>query len=145
MSHFTKQYHGNNSKPKEEGGLGFRDIYAFNLAMLARQGWRLLQAPDSLCAKVLRAKYFCDGDLLNAEPFPGMSYVWRSILKGIEILKQGVIWRVGNGAKIKIWSDPWIPSNSTRGISTPQVNDQLMHVADLIDSMSNSWNEQLIR
>jgi hypothetical protein len=38
----------NMMKPKSEGGLGFKDIHAFNLSMLARQGWRLLQAPESL-------------------------------------------------------------------------------------------------
>lgn len=58
------------------------------MAMLARQGWRMLQNPESLCARVLGAKYFPDGKLLNAREISNMSYTWRSILKGIVILKK---------------------------------------------------------
>uniref|UniRef100_A0A8I6XXP6 Uncharacterized protein n=1 Tax=Hordeum vulgare subsp. vulgare TaxID=112509 RepID=A0A8I6XXP6_HORVV len=46
------------TKPKDQGGLGFRDMDCFNIAMLSRQIWRLIQCPDSLCAKVLKARYF---------------------------------------------------------------------------------------
>jgi len=48
-------------KWNEKGGLGYRDLHLFNLAMLARQAWRLLQNPDSLCAKLLIARYYTNG------------------------------------------------------------------------------------
>lgn len=43
---------------KEQGGLGFRDLELFNIAMLTKQGWNLLVRPRSLWAKVLKGHYF---------------------------------------------------------------------------------------
>ena len=40
--------------PKEEGGIGFRLIHEFNLALLAKQLWRLVRHPDSL---VMKSRY----------------------------------------------------------------------------------------
>jgi hypothetical protein len=70
-------------QPKCEGGLGFRDLHAFNLAILAKQGWQLIQNPNSLCAQVLRARYYPNGNILHASAVDGMPYTWRSVLKGI--------------------------------------------------------------
>jgi hypothetical protein len=51
--------------PKALGALGFKDLMIFNQALLARQAWRLVYFPDSLCARVLKAKYFPQGNLLD--------------------------------------------------------------------------------
>lgn len=75
----------------EKGGLGYRDLHLFNLAMLARQAWRFLSNLDSLCARVLKAKYFPDGKLMEVRESPGISYSWRSIVRGVQVLKVGLI------------------------------------------------------
>jgi hypothetical protein len=61
------------------------------MAMLAKQGWRMLTSPDSLCSRVLKAKYFPTTSILEAVPTAGMSYSWQSILKGIQLVKDGII------------------------------------------------------
>ena len=49
---------------KEKGGLGFRNLCDFNLAMLGKQGWNLITKPDSLIARLLKARYYRSGDFL---------------------------------------------------------------------------------
>lgn len=100
---------------------------------LAKQSWRLWQHPDSLCARVLKAKYFESCSVPEAKPKNGMSYSWRSILRGLDFVKKGMIWRVGDGVGLNIWSDPWIPRDSLRRLFTPRGSNMLSEVVELID------------
>ncbi|KAF7121272.1 hypothetical protein RHSIM_Rhsim13G0210000 [Rhododendron simsii] len=43
------------SNKKHDGGMGFKDLRCYNLAMLAKQGWRLMNGGDSLLHRVLKA------------------------------------------------------------------------------------------
>lgn len=52
---------------KEEGGLGFRNVQYFNLALLAKQLWWLIIYPNLLMSKVMKAKYFPIGGLFQVE------------------------------------------------------------------------------
>ena len=38
--------------PKVKGGMGFRNLRAFNLALIAKQWWRMQQNPNSLVHSV---------------------------------------------------------------------------------------------
>ncbi|XP_019195702.1 PREDICTED: uncharacterized protein LOC109189548 [Ipomoea nil] len=53
-------------KPKKFGGLGFKDLRAFNVAILGKQGWRFLTNPQSLVARVYKARYYPNSDFLGA-------------------------------------------------------------------------------
>lgn len=78
------------------GDGGFRDLEVFNLALLAKQGWRLIQNLDSLVAQILKAKYFPSGSFLQARLGSHPSYAWRCMIKALPILEQGLIWRMGS-------------------------------------------------
>jgi hypothetical protein len=130
--------------PKNEWGMGFRDFHSFNLAMLAKQIWILIDKPNSLCARVLQAKYYPQGNILQAGPKAGSSFTWQSLLAGLATSKRGFIWRVGNGEDIKIWSDPWIPSSPNMRVTSQQGNTILTKVCQLIDPITGQWDVELI-
>ena len=52
---------------KKKGGLGFRDLQAFNLAMLAKQAWCLIHNNGSLFYRVYKTRYFPNTYFLDVE------------------------------------------------------------------------------
>lgn len=131
------------TKPKQCGGMGFRNYKLFNQALLARQAWRLIDRPHSLCARVLKAKYYPNGSLIDTSFSGNASPGWRAIEYGLELLKQGIIWRIGNGCSVRIWRDPWLPRDLSRRPITLKGNCRLKWVSDLIDQ-NGKWKENLI-
>ena len=128
------------------GGLGFRDLTSFNLAMLAKQGWRLIQQQDSLMAKCFKARYFPRSHLLDASASPNCSYVWKSIMAAIPILKSGCCWRVGDGSNIRVFMDKWIPNYPTNGVLHPaRMEEGGWFVSDLINQEQKMWYSEIIR
>lgn len=117
----------------------------FNQAMLGKQGWRLLTRPEALCSRVLKGKYYPNGGFLSATRKKKSSETWRAILHGTDIVRRGVIKRIGPGHDVSIWDDNWIhgiPSLKPR-VRLGEVNVEL--ISDLFLPNSCSWNEQLIR
>lgn len=66
-------------KSKFQGGLGFKDLKLFNIALLAKQGWRLVNQRDSLFYQVFKARYFPKTDFLTFKLGYNPSYAWEGI------------------------------------------------------------------
>jgi hypothetical protein len=131
---------------KERGGLGFRDFEMFNYALLAKQGWRLFQQPDSLAATIMKEKYYPRGNFLDANLGRRLSYTWRSLWNAKPHLKEGLVWQVGNGSSIRIWGDKWISKTTAHTAnSLVQVLNQEARVSELLDHDSNWWNIELVQ
>jgi hypothetical protein len=99
--------------------------------MLPKQVWSLLDKPDSLCVRALKAKYY-PNSVKN-----GSSSTWQSIELGIQTFKRGYMWRINDGQEVDIWNDPWIPSSSSSEIMTLRGPVILFKVSELIDLVSD--------
>ena len=132
-------------KSKLNGGMGFWNLQAFNWAILAKQGWRLLSNPHSLVARIYKAKYYPYGDVLNSKLDSNLSYAWWSIFNSLDVIRRGTRWRVGNGRWIHIWEDKWLPTPSTYKVISPARHfDDFPMVLALIDSETRRWNADLV-
>ena len=67
--------------------------------------------PESFCAKVLKGRYYHDSNFLDCTRKRRSSYTWGAIVAGREVLKQGLIRRIGDGSTTRIWEDRWIPQH----------------------------------
>ncbi|XP_031095051.1 uncharacterized protein LOC115999336 [Ipomoea triloba] len=131
--------------PKKFGGLGFKELRAFNLAMLGKQAWRFLTMPQSLVARVYKARYYPRTSFFNASLGNCPSYCWRSIMAAQDLVCGGIRRRIGNGKSTLIWGHPWLPSETASTIVTPmppQLGGSL--VSGLIDEETNTWDHSIL-
>ncbi|XP_019185275.1 PREDICTED: uncharacterized protein LOC109180242 [Ipomoea nil] len=131
--------------PKKYGGLGFKDLKAFNLAMLGKQAWRFLTNTDSLVSRVYKARYYPKLSFSEASIGNNPSYCWRSIMAAKELITSGVRRRIGNGESTSIWKDPWLQDELDPMVQTEmplQLADA--KVAGLIDQTTGSWDPHIL-
>ena len=132
--------------PKDQGRLGFRDFKNFNLALLAKQLWRLIQYPNSLFARVLKGRYFRNSNPIDVTKASTPSYVWRSLMAAQPLLKAGLRKTIGTGQTTLVWVDPWIPTSpACPAIPCGSSFNPSLRVSDLCDVTTKEWNDELLQ
>ncbi|XP_057248290.1 uncharacterized mitochondrial protein AtMg00310-like [Beta vulgaris subsp. vulgaris] len=107
------------------------------------QVWRLLHYKNSLLSRVMNAKYYPHGDIFQARLGYSNSYSWSSIWSAKSLVKEGLIWKVGDGKSINLWHDPWLSDEDGRFVLSNRVAG-LKLVGDLIDNDRKEWKTDVI-
>lgn len=139
-------------KPKECGGLGFKDLEAFNLALLGKQLWRMIINKNSLLARIYKSRYFKNTDPLNAKLGSRPLYAWRSIHAAQKLIQAGARVIIGNGKGTKLWQERWLnrkPASKVQSMKRQQSPTSVcladdMKVSELLQSNGRDWNTELI-
>ncbi|GAU34295.1 hypothetical protein TSUD_20010 [Trifolium subterraneum] len=132
--------------PKAYGGLRFRNFEAFNKAMVAKQVWNIVQNPNSLVAKLIKARYFPRSSLFEAPLGYNPSFAWRSMWQARQILSLGCRWRIGSGDNIRVMHDPWLRGSANRWVPSPQpAGVYQLSVRDLLHDNYKAWDIVKVR
>lgn len=68
-----------------------------------KQTWRLLHNKNSLFYWIFKVKIFPNCTIMEVTNLSSASYAWKSILRGREVIKRGVVWWIGDGRSSAIW------------------------------------------
>ncbi|XP_019158573.1 PREDICTED: uncharacterized protein LOC109155343 [Ipomoea nil] len=71
----------------------------------------MLTCPESLVARIFKARYFPNTTFYEATLGGNPNYVWRSIMASQDLVRSGYRRRIGNGRMTKVWDHPWLPDS----------------------------------
>ncbi|XP_074352890.1 uncharacterized protein LOC141692045 [Apium graveolens] len=129
---------------KSEGGTRFRKLHDFNVALLGKQGWRLITNQESMVSRVYKARYYPEGDFLSAKLGSNPRYVWRSVLEAQNLLKAGASKRVGNGLSTDIMKDLCLACDIDHYIHTDHDAIKGQMVSCLMSTTNEDCDDDLV-
>lgn len=94
------------SLPKQNGGLGIRNLRAHNIAMLCRFAAKVLQASDVPCYTWFASQY-CRNKL-PLRPHNNDTAVWSCIKSCIPLIIHSTRCKLGSGTQTSFWIYDWL-------------------------------------
>ena len=93
--------------PKAAGGIGFRGLHHFNVALLGKQICRLVCEPDNLLSQVYKCKYYPSGSIFEYDRTQRSSFAWKGLSIAFSKLRDDFFKRPGISIQVQIHFDKW--------------------------------------
>ena len=101
--------------------------------------------PDTIVARLYKAKYFPNSDLLHSNIGHNPSYVWRSLWSAKFVVRGGLKWSIRSGENISVWSQNWLFDGTSLENTWPNnLEVSNLRVSDLLIPNYKSWNYDLV-
>lgn len=131
--------------PKGMRGMGFKDMRLFNITLIGRQLWRLIDNRDTLCYKFLALKYFEEGDPLHPKYVDKPSYAWSSMVFAAKQLASRFGWQVDDGNTIDISIHNWgMEGLNGNSLVRAVPGDRRLLARNLWTHDGNRWDEDKV-
>ncbi|KAA3488041.1 LINE-type retrotransposon LIb DNA [Gossypium australe] len=133
-------------QPRTCGGLGLRHLQDHNNSFLMKIGFNLVTRKDALWVQVLRSKYGWKDQLPESILKSQSSHLWKSLSKVWPLLRENLMWSVGDGSTISGWKDNWIPGIGPL-LSYAPAQNRINLDSTLKDWIlpNGSWNVDMLR
>ncbi|GKE26316.1 putative reverse transcriptase domain-containing protein, partial [Tanacetum coccineum] len=94
-------------KPKVEGGLGIKSLETWNIALISKHIWNIINKKDSLWVKWVHLYKLKGRNFWDVPENEGSSWSWKKILRYRGMLRRHIVHRIGDGLSTSLWYDSW--------------------------------------
>ncbi|KAL1189620.1 putative ribonuclease H protein [Cardamine amara subsp. amara] len=97
------------TSPKEEGGLGVKNLELWNRTCAVKLLWMLLCRTESIWVAWIHQNVIKDKSLWAIKPRQTNTWLMNHLLKLRPLIMRWFIIKPGNGFTCNFWADPWTP------------------------------------
>uniref|UniRef100_A0A803NT91 Reverse transcriptase n=1 Tax=Cannabis sativa TaxID=3483 RepID=A0A803NT91_CANSA len=103
-----------------------------------------ISRPNSLVAKVFKARYYSNGSFFTAQLGSNPSYVWQSVLEAQDLVRKGTCWCVFNGEEINVLQEPWLPCEDDPYVHSSHPSLSEVKACNLMAMDGGSWDVEIL-
>ncbi|GJV73510.1 RNA-directed DNA polymerase, eukaryota, reverse transcriptase zinc-binding domain protein [Tanacetum coccineum] len=93
-------------KPKDQGGLGLKNLGVWNKVLMIKHLWNVAMKKDTL-VKWIYMKKLKGRSIWEAQCDDKSTMGWKNILSLRDKVRKHIGWKLGNGKSVNIWYDKW--------------------------------------
>ncbi|XP_078157456.1 uncharacterized protein LOC144553231 [Carex rostrata] len=116
-------------------------VYAMGTVILPpKMVWKIAQGSNSPRAQVLRAKYYPRSEFWPSTRTYHCTKLWRNIIQIKAALRNHIMWELGSGQGVTVFSEPWFPQ--WQEFEALNALQRRTTVSSLICQESGTWDFQ---